>query len=168
MKELIQMLLSDYMFNEKFMKDAIEDARIGLDYKTGGPFGCVIVRNNRIVGRGHNTVLQDTNPTHHAEINAISEACKKLKTIDLSECILYSTVEPCPMCLSAIHWAKIKTVVYGAEIKDAKKYGFNEIHLSDKAFNRTAGLKIKFISGVMLNETKELFEIFKKKNIKTY
>jgi len=153
---------------KKYMEEAIEDAELGLDYKEGGPFGCVIIKGNKILGRGHNTVLRDKDPTHHAEINAISEACKKLKTIDLKGCVLYSTVEPCPMCLAAIHWAKIDKVVYGASIKDAKKGGFNEIHLSDKAFNRTAHLKIQFVDGFMLKKTLELFKVFKAKKIKTY
>jgi len=153
---------------EAFMQGAIEDAKLGLDYREGGPFGCVIVKGNKIIGRGHNTVLRDKNPTHHAEINAISDACKRLKTISLKGCVLYSTVEPCPMCLSAIHWAKIKSVVYGATIEDAKKEGFNEIQLSDKAFNKIAHLKIRLKGEVMQKESKELFKIFRKKDISTY
>lgn len=155
---------------KRYMQEAINETLVGLNKKHGGPFGCVIVneKTGKVIGKGHNTVWKDTNPTHHAEINAISDACKRLKTIDLSDCILYSTVEPCPMCLSAIHWANISKVVYGASIKDSRVLGFDEISLSDKAFNRTAQLNITFVSGFMLKETKELFKIFKSKGIKTY
>ena len=153
---------------EKFMKIAIEEADKGLEQKAGGPFGAIIVLGDEIVGRGHNTVLKDGNPTHHAEINAISDACTRLKTIDLSNCVIYSTVEPCPMCLSAIHWSKIPVVVYGASIADAKEAGFNEISFSDDKFNKSAKLNISLKSGVLRVECMELFKRFKEKEINTY
>ncbi len=109
-----------------FMRIALIEARKGFLKKHGGPFGAVITCNNKIVSKAHNTVLRDNDPTAHAEINAIRLASKKLKRFDLSDCELYSTCEPCPMCFSAIHWANIKKVFFGASSKDASKIGFKD------------------------------------------
>lgn len=108
------------------MEVAIEEARLGIAKKHGGPFGCVIVRNEKIVCKAHNTVLKKHDPICHAEINAIKLASKKLRRFDLSDCELYVTGKPCPMCRSAINWAKIKTVYYGCNYYDAQNIGFNE------------------------------------------
>src|SRR5581483_8338346 len=91
------------------------------------PFASVIVRGEEVVAVTHNTVWRDTDPTAHAEVNCIRAAAAKLRTIALRDCRLYSTTEPCPMCLSAIHWAKIDRVVYGAAIADATAAGFSEL-----------------------------------------
>ena len=130
-----------------YMNEAIKEIEIGLQNKDGGPFGAVIVKDNEIISASHNTVLRDSDPTAHAEVNAIREASKKLNTYDLSDCILYTTCEPCPMCLSAIIWSNIKEVYYGATKEDAANIGFrddliykhlkNEIKLIDlKNINR--------------------------------
>lgn len=150
--------------HEKYMHVALKEADRGVSKGEGGPFGAVIVRKSdgKILAKAHNTVLKDSNPTHHAEINTISKASKKYG-IDLSNTIIYSTVEPCPMCLSAIHWAKIDTVVYGTDIHFSKKYGFNEINLSDKKYNKIAGLKIKLIPDILKDESEKLFKKSKKK-----
>lgn len=109
------------------MNEAIKEAKIGIENKEGGPFGAIIIdKENHIIATSHNTVLKDQDPTAHAEINAIREACKKLNTIDLSEYTLISTCEPCPMCLSAIIWSNIKRVYFGANRHDAKKVGFKD------------------------------------------
>ena len=92
------------------MKLGIDKARETMNKNYGGPFGAVIVKNNEVVAIASNTVLKDNDPTAHAEINAIREACKKLNTYDLSNCTLYATGYPCPMCLSAIIWANIKKI----------------------------------------------------------
>jgi guanine deaminase len=110
----------------KFMKAAIKDARKGIKLGHGGPFGCVIVKDGVIVGKGHNTVVKDKNPTKHGEMNAITNACKNLNTFDLSGCELYTTGEPCPMCLGAILWANISKVYYGCNIDDAAGIGFRD------------------------------------------
>jgi len=154
--------------HEDYMQLAIEEASKGLKKKHGGPFGAVIVKDGKVIARAHNTVLKNNNPTQHAEINAISNASKKLKRFDLSECTIYVTVEPCPMCLSAIHWAKITTVVFGATVKDAHKCGFNEIPLSNKDLNKLGHLNITLIPGILKKECKALFEVFKKNKISTY
>lgn len=109
-----------------FMKRAIAEALRGLRKGEGGPFGAVVVRKGKIVAIGHNTVLQTHDPTCHAEMNAIRVAAKKLKRFDLSDCEIYSSCEPCPMCFSAIHWAKMKTLYYGCTQQDAEKIGFDD------------------------------------------
>ena len=111
----------------KNLQEAIIEAKKGMNQNAGGPFGAIITdENGNVVATGHNTVLKSKDPTAHAEINAIREACKKLNTIDLSEYTLISTCEPCPMCLSAIIWSNIKRVYFGANRHDAKKVGFKD------------------------------------------
>src|SRR5438874_11390685 len=105
------------------MRVAIEKTREGIDAGQS-PFGSVIVRGGEVVAATHNTVWLTTDPTAHAEVNCIRSAAGKLKTIFLTGCTLYSTTEPCPMCLSAIHWARIERVVSGAPIADASAAGF--------------------------------------------
>ena len=92
----------------------------------GGPFGAIIVRNNRIIAQGHNRVTSTNDPTAHAEIVAIRKACRKLDTFVLDDCQLYANCEPCPMCLAAIYWAKIKKVYYAATTEDAAVAGFDD------------------------------------------
>ena len=110
----------------KFMEMAIEEAKKGILQGHGGPFGCVIVKNDEIVGKGHNEVLKNNDPTCHGEIMAIHEACKTLNTFDLAGCEVYTTGEPCPMCLAAILWANIEKVYYGCNIFDTEKIGFRD------------------------------------------
>lgn len=111
----------------KFMQIAKENADKGILNNEGGPFGAVIVdENNNIISNGNNQVLNQKDPTAHAEIVAIREACRKLNTYDLSNCTLYTSCEPCPMCLSAIIWANIKKVYYGCTNHDADKIGFRD------------------------------------------
>src|SRR4051794_29768559 len=111
------------MTDEKFMQVAIAKTKAGIAAGQS-PFGSIIVRDGRIVAEAHNTVWRDTDPTAHAEVNAIRLASKALGTIDFTGCTLYTTCEPCPMCLTASHWARISRVVYGATIEDAEKAGF--------------------------------------------
>ena len=111
----------------KYMKIAKENADNGILKKEGGPFGAVITdKEGNIIANGNNRVLKNNDPTAHAEIVAIREACKKLNTYDLSDYILYTSCEPCPMCLSAIIWANIKEVYYGCTKEDAGKIGFRD------------------------------------------
>ncbi len=110
-----------------WMEKAKQNAERGIEQKEGGPFGAIIIdKNGNIIGNGNNQVLKEKDPTAHAEIVAIREACKKLDTQDLSGCILYTSCEPCPMCLSAIIWANIKTIYYGCTKEDAGKIGFRD------------------------------------------
>ncbi len=110
----------------KFMESAIEQARVGIKNNEGGPFGSVIVKNGEIVGRGHNQVLANSDPTCHGEMQAIRDACKNLSTHDLSGCEIYTTGEPCPMCLAACMWANIGKIYYGCTIKDNESIGFRD------------------------------------------
>lgn len=116
------------------MKKEVKDMRLadgeaskGLRERDGGPFGAVIVRKGKIISSAHNEVLKTKDPTAHAEIQAIRKASKKLGRFDLSDCELYTSCEPCPMCLGAIEWARIKRVYYGATRKDAAKAGFEDL-----------------------------------------
>ena len=110
----------------EFMKAAIEEARGGIHRGEGGPFGCVIVRNGVIIGRGHNEVIKQKDPTCHGEIMAIRDACRAEGTHDLSGCELYTTASPCPMCLGALLWARIKKVYYGCTVHDMAGLGFSD------------------------------------------
>lgn len=109
-----------------FMKLAVEEAEKGIASNEGGPFGCVIVKNGEVVGKGHNQVVKNNDPTCHGEMMAIRDACRKTRNFDLSGCELYTTGEPCPMCFGAILWANISKVFYGCNIKDTEKIGFRD------------------------------------------
>ena len=109
-----------------YMVLAIEEALRGIKNQDGGPFGCCIVKDGKIIALSHNKVILTHDPTSHAEIEAIRTASKKLGTHDLEDCVLYTTCEPCPMCLFAIMWAKIETVYFGCDRKDAANIGFRD------------------------------------------
>ena len=142
--------------NEGFMKLAINEARKNIKSMTGGPFGACIVKNGRVIAVARNSVLKN-DATCHAEINAIRAASKKLGKYDLSGCVIYSTTEPCPMCFSAIHWARIKTIIFGTRTSDAKKIGFNELNIPAAKLASMGKLKIKITGGVLLDECWKLF-----------
>ena len=112
--------------NEKFMREAIRLSIQKMRGGQGGPFGAVVVRKGRIVGRGWNQVTSANDPTAHAEVVAIRAACQRLKTFQLDDCDLYTSCEPCPMCLSAIYWARLRNVFYGNTRKDAAKIDFDD------------------------------------------
>ena len=111
---------------DKYMQMAIEEAKKGIYSNHGGPFGCVIVKNGEVVGKGHNQVVKNNDSTCHGEMMAIHDACRKTGNFDLSGCELYTTGEPCPMCFGAILWANISKVFYGCNIKDTEKIGFRD------------------------------------------
>ena len=110
----------------KYMELAIREAREGIEHGHGGPFGTIIVKDGEIVGRGHNCVLRDNDATCHGEVAAIREAGKRLGTFDLSGCELYTTGEPCHMCLCACMWANISKIYYGCTIEDNGMIGFRD------------------------------------------
>ena len=118
-----------------YMKAAVEEARHGIREGHGGPFGCVIVKDGRIVGRGHNEVIRQNDPTCHGEIMAIKEACKTLGTFDLTGCELYTTAQPCPMCAGAVLWANISKVYYGCNISDTEEIGFRDKKFFSEPFD---------------------------------
>ena len=109
-----------------YFNEAIALALNGVENKEGGPFGAVVVKNEKIVGYGNNKVLITNDPTMHAEVVAIRDACKNLNTYDLKDCTIYSTSEPCPMCMGAIIWSNIKEVYYGTNRKEVQNIGFRD------------------------------------------
>lgn len=111
---------------DQYMKIAIEEAYDGINAGDGGPFGAVIVKDGKIIGRGHNRVVKNGDPTCHGEMEAIRDACKKMGTFDLSGATIYTTGEPCPMCLGAILWANIEKVYYGCNVIDTERIGFRD------------------------------------------
>jgi tRNA(Arg) A34 adenosine deaminase TadA len=123
----------------------------------GGPFGACIVKGNKTIVSARNTVVR-YDATCHAEMNAIREASKKLRTHDLRGCKIYSTTEPCPMCFSAIHWAKISTVIYGTKIAEAKKRGFNELTIPVALMKKLGKAEVNIIGGFLSEECRQLFK----------
>src|SRR4029077_7366852 len=116
---------------EQFMNYAISEALTGLHFKHGGPFGSIVIRKGRVIGYGHNTVTSSKDPTAHAEINAIRQACTILDTFKLNDCKLYTSCEPCPLCIGAIYWSGIKKVYYSNTKEDAAKIGFDDKFIYD-------------------------------------
>jgi len=111
---------------KKFMREAIRLSILKMRRGAGGPFGAVVVKKNRIVGRGWNQVTSSNDPTAHAEIVAIRDACRRLKTFQLDDCDLYTSCEPCPMCISAMYWSRLRSVFYGNTRRDAARIAFDD------------------------------------------
>ena len=151
------------MKNE-FMKRAIELSIKSVN-TDGGPFGCVIVKDGKIVAEGSNKVTSSNDPTAHGEIVAIREACRKLNNFSLSGCELYSTCEPCPMCLSAIYWARIDKIYYANTRKDAQKIDFDDSLIYSEFQKNINERKIPMIQ-MMRNEALKAFELWDKKTDK--
>ena len=139
---------------DKYMRMAINEAKKGINSSHGGPFGCVIVKDGIVIAKAHNTVLKDHDATCHGEVNAIRKASKKLGTHDLSGCILYTTAEPCPMCLGAILWANIDKVFYGCNIADTEEIGFRD----SKFYNLTDEEKANFIKELDRKQCLKLYD----------
>jgi guanine deaminase len=127
---------------EKFMREAIALSLLKMRADCGGPFGAIVVRKGKIVGRGWNRVTSDNDPTAHAEISAIRAACKKLKTFQLDDCELYTSCEPCPMCLAAIYWARFQKVFYANTRKDAAAIQFDDAFIYREVCQPIARRKI--------------------------
>ena len=146
------------MTDDAFMAMAIERAREGMN-SGGSPFGaCIVAADGRVIACEHNVVWQTTDATAHAEVNAIRVACRAVSGIKLEGATIYSSTEPCPMCFSAIHWAGMRRIVYGASIADAARAGFSELSISNFDMKRLGGSPVEIVSGVMAEEAKELFE----------
>lgn len=116
----------------KFILEAIELSRQGMLNNDGGPFGCIVVKGDAIVGRGNNRVTSTNDPTAHAEVVAIRDACKNLGTFQLDDCEIYTSCEPCPMCMGAIYWARPKKVYYANTRSDAAAIGFDDSLIYDE------------------------------------
>ena len=151
--------------DEIYLRQAVEIAKQNIE-KGGGPFGAIIVKDNEVVAQCGNSVTNDNDPTAHAEVNCIRSACKKLNTFDLSDCVIYSSCEPCPMCLSAIYWARLDRLVYAATRQDAAGAGFDDefIYKEIPLANSQRSLECNHFS---LEEGCDPFEIWNSKNDKT-
>jgi tRNA(Arg) A34 adenosine deaminase TadA len=142
--------------DEGWMGAAIAAARRGIA-QGQTPFGTVIVSAGQIVAEGHNRVWALTDPTAHAEVSVIRDACRARRSITLAGCTLYSTCEPCPMCMAAIHWARLDRVVYGAAIADAAAAGFHELHLPAADLITRGGSPVRWTAGCLAAACRQLF-----------
>ena len=157
------------LLRKKWMDLAIRSAQTGIKRSEGGPFGTAIVRGNRLVAVAHNTVLRDHDATCHAEVNAIRLASRKLKRFNLSDCVIYSTTEPCPMCFSAIHWARIAKMIFGTTIADVQKRGFHELSIPSREMKRKGKSPVSIKAGFMKKECLALLADWdRKENKKVY
>ena len=141
------------------MKAAVRQAEKGIANGHGGPFGCVIVKDDKIIGRGHNQVLKKNNPTLHGEMVALASASRHLGTYDLSDCDMYTTGEPCPMCLGATMWANIRNIYYGCSVKDTEKIGFR-----DCKFDKVMTIDRARLTNLFQIDQEACLELYKKYN----
>jgi len=139
------------------MHAAIIEAESGVKKGHGGPFGAVIVRKGKIIAAGHNEVILHNDPTNHAEMVAIRKAAAKLKRFDMSDCIIYTTCEPCPMCLGAVHWAKMRKMHMGCLRSDAAKIGFDDQFIYDVILGKAKKKQVK----IFKTDRKECLKVFK-------
>ena len=152
----------------EYMKIAKELADDNLNTNVGGPFGACIVKNGEIIGKGSNHVLKNNDPTAHAEIMAIRDACKNINSYDLNGCELYTSCYPCPMCLSAIMWSNIKVIYYGNTKEDAEAIGFRDKFIYDTISNIDKGNAISLkLECIDRDETIKTFNAFNDKSDKT-
>lgn len=148
--------------DKEFMEQAIELSLDGIQSKKGGPFGAIIVKDGNIVGKGYNKVTSTNDPTAHAEIIAIRDACTNLNTFDLQNCVIYTSCEPCPMCLSAIYWARITKIYYGANRSDAAKIGFDDDFIYTEVAKSLNERTIPSIN-ILPEKANKVFEIWQNK-----
>ncbi|MEZ5082443.1 MAG: nucleoside deaminase [Bacteroidales bacterium] len=151
---------------EIFLKESIKLAEKNLSTNNGGPFGAVVVKQGKIIGRGINTVTSTNDPTAHAEVNAIRDACNNLNTFQLEGCEIYCSCEPCPMCLGAIYWARPKKLFFASNRVDAAQAGFDDSRIYEEIKLDFKDRKIE-TQYIPLKEGKELFEAWKIKENKT-
>lgn len=142
---------------DALMRLAIEKARSGIAAGQT-PFGCAIAIGKRVVAVEHNRVLATTDITAHSEVTALREACRATGQIHLTGAQVATTCEPCPMCMAALHWARVETVFYGATIADATAGGFNELHISANEIVRLGGSSVKLVGGTLQAECAGLFD----------
>ena len=147
---------------EKFMREAIRLSLAKMKANCGGPFGAVVVCKGKIVGRGWNRVTSTNDPTAHAEVTAIRDACKRLKTFQLDACVLYTSCEPCPMCLAAIYWARFQKVFYANTRKDAAKIDFDDDLIYREVSRPIARRQIP-MKQLLRTEAIKVFEAWNKK-----
>ena len=148
----------------KWMQLAYDEALHGMHNNDGGPFGAAIIKDGEVIAKAHNTVLCSNDPTAHAEVNAIREASKELQSFNLEGCTLYTTCMPCPMCLGAIFWSRIKTVYYGASEDDAARGGFDDKKFYEILEDKHKALKLKQIDH---EPNAHLFSLWREKEDRT-
>lgn len=154
--------MSDHL---QFLNRAIALSKKNMDQNSGGPFGAVVVRHGVIVSEGCNRVTSNNDPTAHAEVDAIRAACEKLKTFDLSDCEIYSSCEPCPMCLSAIYWARIKNVYYANTKEDAASISFDDQFIYEELAKEKKDRALK-MTHLESESAKSVFQAWQKKSDK--
>jgi len=142
--------------NEKFMKMAIALSEQNVKKALGGPFGAVIVKDGKLIAKSANTVTTSNDPTAHAEVSAIRKACKKLNTFDLTGCVIYTSCEPCPMCLAAIYWARISSIYYANTKSDAADIGFDDQFIYEEIDRAMAERKLP-VEQMMRDEAQQAF-----------
>jgi tRNA(Arg) A34 adenosine deaminase TadA len=148
------------MFSESdknYMLLAVNKAREGIALGQTPFAACIVSDDGRVMACGHNVVWQDMDITAHGEVNTIRQACRQERSIDLSGATIYSTTEPCPMCFAAIHWARIKRIVYGASIADARLAGFHELMISNETMKKEGGAVLSCEGGCLQEECVALF-----------
>jgi len=143
--------------SKEFMNEAIKLAESNIEKQNGGPFGAIIVKDGKIVGRGNNQVTSQNDPTAHAEVQAIRDACKNLNTFNLEGCEIYASCEPCPMCLGAIYWARLDKLFYAGTKDDAAKANFDDSFIY-KEFNLPKGERSIPSSQLMRDKAVEVFD----------
>lgn len=150
------------------MRLAIARAAEGVD-KGNSPFGAALVKNGKVISCCHNRVWDDTDITAHAEIVALRDCCRKTGLIDLAGFTIYATCEPCPMCFSAIHWANVSRIVFGARIRDAEAAGFRELTVSNEKLQAMGGSRIELVGPVLEEEARAMMRVFAERaDRKTY
>jgi guanine deaminase len=151
--------------HSEFMKRAIELSRRNMETGAGGPFGAVIVKDGVIIGEGWNQVTSKNDPTAHAEVVAIRTACANVANFDLSQSVIYTSCEPCPMCLAAIYWARISKIYYANNRKDAAEISFDDDHIYEEIPKAISERKIK-MEPLLREEALKVFQIWKSKSDK--
>lgn len=150
-----------------FMRLALDACAAGVA-KGQSPFGACIVRDGKVLACTHNHVWLHTDPTAHAEVAAIRDACRSLGTIDLAGSTIYSTTEPCPMCFAAIHWARIERIVYAARVDDAKDFGFNELQIRNSVMKDVSGSAMHITPDLLRDEALAIYERWKASKGRSY
>lgn len=148
-----------------FIQKAIELSKKGMDTNAGGPFGAIVVKDGKIISEAYNQVTSTNDPTAHAEILAIRKACKKLKTFQLTDCTIYTSCEPCPMCLGAIYWARPKAVFYACTKEDAAEIDFDDQFIYNELEKPISFRKINF-TNLERNKGKLVFKEWQQKENK--
>lgn len=150
----------------RFLQEAVKLAEKSVKSGKGGPFGAVVVKNGEIIARGFNQVTSKHDPTRHAEVDVIRKACKKLKDFELTDCIIYSSCEPCPMCLGAIYWARVKAIYFAADRFRAADSGFDDEFIYKEVSLPLSKRTIKTVC-VDIEEKNRPFDLWDRKTDKT-